>query len=120
MASDFNLTTEISFSTIYNITSAILNGSYDANFSSVGQTMQCDPRLESFNCTVEAFLVYMRGPQMLPLPTALSVSLFFLLNPRSISVQGSVSVRCRKLQKIFKIFIFPSFSCRNVKNEKNF
>lgn len=121
MASDFNLTTEISFSTIYNITSAILNGSYDANFSSAGQTMQCDPGLESFNCTVEAFLVYMRGPQMLPLPTALSVSLYFLLNPRSISVRGSTSqFVVEKLQKIFQIFIFPSISCRNVKNVKNF
>lgn len=75
MASDFNLTTEISFSNIYNITSAIINGSFDVNSSSIGQaTMQCDPRLENFNCSIEAFLVYMRGPQMLPLPTALSVS----------------------------------------------
>lgn len=75
MASDFNLTTEISLSTFYNVTSAILNGSFDANFSSIGQTMQCNPQfLNTFNCTVEAFLVYMRGPQMLPLPTALSVS----------------------------------------------
>lgn len=81
MASDFNLTTEISLSTFYNITSAILNGSFDANFSSVGQaTMQCDPRLTNFNCSIEAFLVYMRGPQMLPLPTALSVSLFFFIS----------------------------------------
>lgn len=80
MASDFNLTTEISLSTFYNVTSAILNGSFDANFSSIGPaTMQCDPRfLNTFNCSIDAFLVYMRGPQMLPLPTALSVSKFML------------------------------------------
>lgn len=71
MASDFNLTTEISFSTIFNITSAILNESYDANYSSVEQ---CNSGLPNFNCSMEAFLVYMRGPQMLPLLTALSVS----------------------------------------------
>lgn len=80
MASDFNLTTEISLSTFYNVTLAILNGSFDANFSSVGPAiLQCDPRLENFSCPIEAFLVYMRGPQMLPLPTALSVSLVLFI-----------------------------------------
>lgn len=35
---------------------------------------RCDPRNENFQCTVQEFLEYARGPQQMPLSTALLVS----------------------------------------------
>lgn len=40
--------------------------------------MRCDPSYKAFNCSVEEFLYYARGPQTLPLLHALSVTVLFL------------------------------------------
>nr|XP_029731357.1 neuropeptide F receptor-like isoform X2 [Aedes albopictus]XP_029731362.1 neuropeptide F receptor-like isoform X2 [Aedes albopictus]XP_029731368.1 neuropeptide F receptor-like isoform X2 [Aedes albopictus] len=38
---------------------------------------RCDPRNENFQCTVQEFLEYARGPQQMPLSTALLVTVLF-------------------------------------------
>ncbi|XP_021706437.1 G-protein coupled receptor 39 [Aedes aegypti] len=38
---------------------------------------RCDPRNENFQCTVQEFLEYARGPQQMPLSTALLVTILF-------------------------------------------
>lgn len=39
---------------------------------------RCDPTSPLFNCTIDEFLLYQRGPQQLPLSTALLVSLLLM------------------------------------------
>lgn len=73
----YNVSSTTQPSTTYS--SSIFDNDVDSmssTFSSIEQYHPCDPNPfnHEFNCTMEMFLVFFRGPQTLPLPIVLSVS----------------------------------------------
>lgn len=62
---------------LLNLTANIFNTEYDSNKSTLldEDYEDCDPRNPLFNCTVEQYLVFARGPKTQQLWMALSVSI---------------------------------------------